>query len=252
MSANPDSLFKQTERLSAESVKPFPNSRKVWVTGDDSTFKVGMREVVQTDTPSAGGAEHNPPVTLYDTSGPYTDPEVTIDLSSGLPPLRAAWIEARADTILFVSKSGDHDVIYLWNAEKKKKIESFSFPKLSLLASPTLSGDGQSMVFSYTPRLRDVLNRSKQLRRRASSMYLFATQNGTPQTTSGFNSAWRRLKNKVGLSDFHYHDIRAKALTDAKRKGGSDYAQALGNHTSVETTENSIKAHEVTILEPLF
>jgi hypothetical protein len=46
------------------------------------------------------------------------------------------------------------------------------------------------------------------------------------------------LKNKVGLSDVHFHDTRAKALTDAKRKGGSDYAQAMGNYTSVETTES--------------
>jgi len=60
------------------------------------------------------------------------------------------------------------------------------------------------------------------------------------------------LKSKVGISDVHFHDIRAKALTDAKRKAGSDYAQALGNHTSVETTENYIKAHEVNIVEPLY
>jgi len=108
------------------------------------------------------------------------------------------------------------------------------------------------MVFSYTPRLRAVLNRSKKLRRRASSMYLFATRNGTPHTTGGFNSAWRRLKVKVGLSDIHFHDIRAKALTDAKRKDGSDYAQALGNHASVDTTENYIKTREVNIVEPLY
>ena len=123
---------------------------------------------------------------------------------------------------------------------------------LHVLPTKTQDSTGQSMVFSYTPRLRDVLNRSKKLRRRASSMYLFATRNGTPHTTSGFNSAWRRLKSKVGISDVHFHDIRAKALTDAKRKAGSDYAQALGNHTSVETTENYIKAHEVNIVEPLY
>ena len=123
---------------------------------------------------------------------------------------------------------------------------------LHVLPRKTQDSTGQSMVFSYTPRLRDVLNRSKQLRRRASSMYLFATQNGTPHTTSGFNSAWRRLKSKVDLRDVHFHDIRAKALTDAKRKGGSDYAQALGNHTSVETTESYIKTREVNIVEPLF
>ena len=83
-------------------------------------------------------------------------------------------------------------------------------------------------------------------------MYLFATQDGTPHSTSGFNSAWKRLKNKVGLSDIHFHDIRAKALTDAKRIAGSDYAQALGNHASVETTEIYIKSREVNTVRPLF
>ena len=111
---------------------------------------------------------------------------------------------------------------------------------------------GQVMIFSYTPRLQDVLNRSKKLRRRATSMYLFATKDGTPHSTSGFNSAWRRLKNKVGLGDIHFHDIRAKALTDAKRMAGSDYAQALGNHASVETTETYIKTREVNTVRPLF
>jgi integrase len=68
----------------------------------------------------------------------------------------------------------------------------------------------------------------------------------------GFNSAWERLKNKVGLSDIHFHDIRAKALTDAKRIAGSDYAQALGNHASVETTEIHIKCREVNTVKPLY
>jgi integrase len=108
------------------------------------------------------------------------------------------------------------------------------------------------MIFSNTPRLLEVLNRSRKLRRRALSMYLFATQDGTPHSTSGFNSAWKRLKNKVGLSDIHFHDIRAKALTDAKRMAGSDYAHALGNHASVETTEIYIKTREVNTVRLLF
>jgi integrase len=83
-------------------------------------------------------------------------------------------------------------------------------------------------------------------------MYLFATRDGTPHSVSGFNSSWRRLKEKCGLGDIHFHDIRAKALTDAKRRRGSDYAQTLGNHASVETTEGYVKAREVNTVEPLF
>ena len=49
-----------------------------------------MREITQADTPASFGAEINPPIVVYDTSGPYTDPAAKIDIRSGLPPLRAA------------------------------------------------------------------------------------------------------------------------------------------------------------------
>ncbi len=57
-----------------------------------------MREIAQSDTPSAFGAESNPPLSVYDTSGPYTDPQAKIDIRSGLAPLRAGWIDERGDT----------------------------------------------------------------------------------------------------------------------------------------------------------
>src|SRR5690606_27231999 len=50
------------------------------------------------DTPTDFGGEKNPPVRVYDTSGPYTDPTVKIDLRTGLPDVRTAWIEERNDT----------------------------------------------------------------------------------------------------------------------------------------------------------
>src|SRR5690606_29264706 len=50
------------------------------------------------DTPTDFGGEKNPPVRVYDTSGPYTDPAVTIDLRTGLADVRSAWIEERNDT----------------------------------------------------------------------------------------------------------------------------------------------------------
>ena len=134
----------------------------------------------------------------------------------------------------------------------KIRVNDLQADGLHVLPTKTQDSTGQVMIFSNTPRLLEVLNRSRKLRRRASSMYLFATQDGTPHSTSVFNSAWKRLKNKVGLSDIHFHDIRAKALTDAKRMAGSDYAQALGNHASVETTEIYIKAREVNTVRALF
>jgi phosphomethylpyrimidine synthase len=82
------------------AIQPLPNSRKVYVTGSRADIQVPMREISQTDTPAAFGAEANPPVYVYDTSGPYTDPAARIDIRCGLAPLRARWIEERGDTVL--------------------------------------------------------------------------------------------------------------------------------------------------------
>ncbi|HNU19878.1 phosphomethylpyrimidine synthase ThiC [Hydrogenophilus thermoluteolus] len=85
----------------AAAVQPFPNSRKIYVTGSRSDIRVPMREIHQAPTPLPGGGfEPNPPIFVYDTSGPYTDPDARIDIRQGLPPLRAGWIEARGDTEL--------------------------------------------------------------------------------------------------------------------------------------------------------
>jgi len=80
------------------AVQPLPRSRKVYVTGSRPDIRVPMREISQTETPAAMGAEVNPPLAVYDTSGPYTDPAVQIDIRSGLPALRAGWIAERGDT----------------------------------------------------------------------------------------------------------------------------------------------------------
>ncbi len=74
-----------------------PHQRKVYITGSRPDVRVPMREVVLTPTPSRLGAEENPPVRLYDTSGPYTDPAVSTDVRRGLHPLRRVWILGRGD-----------------------------------------------------------------------------------------------------------------------------------------------------------
>jgi phosphomethylpyrimidine synthase len=73
--------------------KQFPNSKKVFVPGKLHDIKVGMREIRLSDTNlKDGSVEQNEPVTVYDTSGPFTDPEVIVDLEKGLPKLREKWI----------------------------------------------------------------------------------------------------------------------------------------------------------------
>ncbi|MGA1562835.1 MAG: phosphomethylpyrimidine synthase ThiC, partial [Gammaproteobacteria bacterium] len=89
----------RVERTLADACRPFPNSNKIYVEGSRSDLRVPMREITLTPTPlKDGGFEENPPVYVYDTTGPYTDPDAKLDLRQGLPALRAAWIDERADT----------------------------------------------------------------------------------------------------------------------------------------------------------
>src|SRR5687767_2830795 len=81
------------------TTQPFPASRKVFVTGTRPGVRVPMREIALTPTksPKGGAPTENEPLVVYDTSGPYTDQSVTIDLRRGLAPLRQDWILGRGD-----------------------------------------------------------------------------------------------------------------------------------------------------------
>lgn len=82
-----------------EACQPIAGSRKIYVTGSRADIRVPMREIHQQPTPLADGKfEDNPPLAVYDTSGPYTDPDATIDVRQGLNALRGTWIEERGDT----------------------------------------------------------------------------------------------------------------------------------------------------------
>lgn len=75
----------------------FLGSKKVYVTGSRPDLKVPMREIELSPTTGTFGTQENTPVRVYDTSGPYTDPDYTVDLSKGLPALRSSWIQERDD-----------------------------------------------------------------------------------------------------------------------------------------------------------
>jgi phosphomethylpyrimidine synthase len=77
--------------------EPFPSSRKIYVAGTIHNIQVAMREIMLSPTKTSSGSIENIPLVVYDTSGPYTDPAVSIDLHKGLPPLREPWILNRGD-----------------------------------------------------------------------------------------------------------------------------------------------------------
>src|SRR6476469_1182703 len=79
--------------------QPFPASRKIFVEGKHPAVRVPMREIMLTPTKSMNGGSPvpNEPIVVYDTSGPYTDPSVKIELRMGLSALRQDWILSRGD-----------------------------------------------------------------------------------------------------------------------------------------------------------
>ena len=95
-------------QLDPEITRAFPASRKVFVTGSRPDLRVPMREVTQADTVGDDGRETNPPITIYDTSGPYTDPDTPVDLARGLPAMREGWISERGDTEELSGPSSAH------------------------------------------------------------------------------------------------------------------------------------------------
>jgi len=100
MSAIPEEFLQKTAKLSTEVTQPFPNSSKIYVQGSRADIRVPMREITQSPTHNLDGSEveSNPPIIVYDTSGPFTDPAVNVDLMKGMPEVRSAWIEERGDT----------------------------------------------------------------------------------------------------------------------------------------------------------
>jgi phosphomethylpyrimidine synthase len=97
MNANPKFLAR-TAQVDQAAVKPLPNSRKIYAQGSRPDIRVPMREITQSETPASFGAQGNASIFVYDTSGPYTDPQAIIDVRAGLCAARAAWIEERGDT----------------------------------------------------------------------------------------------------------------------------------------------------------
>ena len=97
MNAHPR-FINQAAQVDNAAILPLPNSRKVYVRGSRPDIAVPMREITQSNTSTLAGAEINPPVYVYDTSGAYTDPAIAIDIRKGLPSIREAWIKERDDS----------------------------------------------------------------------------------------------------------------------------------------------------------
>jgi phosphomethylpyrimidine synthase len=95
---NPAKFDGETAQIDPDTIKSFAKSRKIYVQGSRADIQVPFREISLSDTPSMFGADTNAPVVVYDTSGPYTDLNVNIDIRNGLNTVRSGWIAERNDT----------------------------------------------------------------------------------------------------------------------------------------------------------
>lgn len=109
MSSDTFNKLSETAHVDELSTAPFPASKKIYVEGSRPDIQVAMREIELSPTKLQDGKEeHNPPVRVYDTSGPYTDPNKEIDVRLGLNTLRENWILERQDTELLEGFSSDY------------------------------------------------------------------------------------------------------------------------------------------------
>ncbi len=120
----------KVERIPDKSVitrDPFPKSNKIYVKGKLHDIKVPMREIYLEDSDPSfannGESPKNLSVTVYDTSGPYTDQDVNIDVNLGLDPLRMKWIQDRGDVLELENFSSD----FAKRSEADSKIKGIRF-----------------------------------------------------------------------------------------------------------------------------
>jgi phosphomethylpyrimidine synthase len=97
-------LLEDKIESSAPLHQPFPASRKVYLRGSRPDVRVPMREITLTPTGGRFEAEENPPFRVYDSSGPYTDPEAHTHIQEGLAPVRRAWVLERGDVEAYTGR----------------------------------------------------------------------------------------------------------------------------------------------------
>ncbi len=125
---------------------PFPNSKKIYVEGKIHPIRVAMREIQLSATKLSNGTlEHNPPVTVYDTSGPYTDENSEINIEKGLPRIREQWILNRNDVEILEGITSEYGKARL--ADPKLNELRFSYNH-----KPKVAKEGKEVTQLYYAR----------------------------------------------------------------------------------------------------
>jgi len=180
MSAIPDSILSRTATIDERIVEPIPNSKKIHVTGTRPDIRVPMREISCSPTQTRNGLEENTPITVYDTSGPYTDPDVSIDIRQGLKPLRNGWIEERNDTQQLDGPSSDYGVQRLHDPELQQL--RYAQPPKPRVAKPgaNVSQMHYAKKGIITPEMEFIAIRENQRLNEYKDAYLLRRHPGVP------------------------------------------------------------------------
>lgn len=142
---------------------PFPNSKKIYVEGEIHPIQVAMREIELSPTKLSNGTlEHNPPVTVYDTSGPYTDENSEINIEKGLPRIREQWILDRNDVEILDGITSEYGKARLANS----RLDELRF---SYNHKPKVAREGKEVTQLYyakqgiiTPEMEYIAIRENQ------------------------------------------------------------------------------------------
>jgi len=161
---NIDQFIGKDAQLDDDALKPFANSKKIYIQGSTPDIQVPFREISISDTPSEFGAEKNAPVLVYDTSGPYTDPKYDINIQNGLPPLKTKWIEDRQDTEILDGPTSAY-------GQQRKMDPELEKMRFNLLRKPRRAKPGKNVSQMHyarkgiiTPEMEYIAIRENQIR----------------------------------------------------------------------------------------
>lgn len=194
-------------------------------------FSYGMRWGALNSNPCRGVAKHK-------EKG--RDRYITDSEFQGVKSIASGLIAAVMD-FAYITALRKGDILSL-------KLEQITDEGIWIKQSKT----GAKQLYQWSAGLYEVINRAKALNQSLRATHLFCTRQGNPYSDAGFKAMWNRVQVKwaeLGGARFTFHDIRAKALTDAKNLGMD--AQTLAGHSSATMTEHYIKQREFKKVTPL-
>jgi phosphomethylpyrimidine synthase len=174
---SPAEVSAQHEQDAKDLTRILPASNKVYIEGSRPDIRVPFREISLTDTPTGLGGEQNLPLRVYDTSGVYTDPNVSIDLNKGLPWVRQTWIEERDDTKVLTGLTSK------FGQERLKDIRTAEI-RFAHIQNPRRAKAGKNVTQMHyakqgiiTPEMEYIAIRENQRQREGVDMRQHAGQN---------------------------------------------------------------------------